>query len=157
MMNEVRLALFEPDIAPNVGTIIRMGACMAVPIDIIEPCGFAFSLHSVRRQVLDYGSKADIARHDSWAAFQACRPRGRLIAMSTKGATPLHSFHFDRGDTILMGRESAGLPDAIIAEVNATVFIPMAPGTRSLNVAIAAGMAVSEAIRQLKGARTTDS
>ena len=115
---QVRIALYQPDIAPNVGAIIRTGACLGVPIDVIEPCGFAFSLHAVRRQVMDYGDKADVVRHDSWAAFQAQRT-GRLVAMTTHGAVPLWDFAFEPGDVLLMGRESAGLPDDVHAAARA--------------------------------------
>ena len=146
----VRLALFEPDIAPNVGAIIRLGACMATPIDVIEPCGFAFSLHAVRRQVMDYGDKADVTRHNSWERFRQDRPPGRLVAMTTHGANALWDFSFRPGDTLLMGRESAGLPDEVHGACDARLVIPMAPGARSLNIAIAAGMAVAEAVRQLR-------
>ena len=145
----VRIALFQPDIAPNVGAVIRLGACLDVPIDVIEPCGFAFSLHTVRRQVMDYGDVADVTRHDSWARFEAGRA-GRLVAMTTKGATGLWDFAFWPGDVILMGRESAGLPEEVHAAADARLVIPMAEGTRSLNIAIAAGIAVAEAIRQLE-------
>lgn len=144
----VRLALFQPDIAPNVGAIIRMAACMGVPMDVIEPCGFPFSMHSVRRTAMDYRDLVDLTRHVSWARFQQDRPNGRLIAMTTKGADTLWSFRFLPGDTILMGRETAGLPDDVHTAVDARLFIPMASGARSLNIAIAAGMAVAEAQRQ---------
>ena len=90
----IRLALFQPDIAPNVGAVIRLGACMDTPVDVIGPCGFAFSLHAVRRQVMDYGGQADVTDHDSWQMFQANRTPGRLVAMTTQGAEPLWSFQF---------------------------------------------------------------
>ena len=147
----IRLALYQPDIAPNVGAIIRTCACLGVPLDVIEPCGFPFSLRAVRRQVMDYGDRADITRHDSWDRFQAGR-RGRLVAMTTRGSVPIWDFSFSAGDTLLMGRESAGLPDAVHAAADAGVAIPMAEGTRSLNIAIASGIAVAEAQRQLRGA-----
>ena len=150
MTQGIRLALFQPDIAPNVGAIIRLTACMGVPLDIIEPCGFPFSLHKVRRQVMDYGDKADITRHDSWARFQSDRGAGRLLAMTTHGATCLWDFNFRPGDTLLMGRESAGLPEDVHAMADGRLVIPMAEGTRSLNIAIAAGIAVAEASRQLR-------
>lgn len=146
----VRLALYQPDIAPNVGAVIRLGACMNVPVDVISPCGFAFSLHAVRRQVMDYGDAAEVVHHDSWESFQADRAAGRLIAMTTKGAAPLWDFRFRDDDTILMGQESAGLPDTVHDAADARLMIPMAEGTRSLNIAIAAGMAVAEAVRQLR-------
>lgn len=145
---KIRLALYQPDIAPNVGAVIRLGACMAVPVDVISPCGFAFSMHAIRRQVMDYGDQADVVHHDSWAKFQANRPTGRLVAMTTQAAQPLWDFRFQPGDTILMGQESAGLPRDVHTIADARLVVPMAPGTRSLNIAIAAGMAVAEAARQ---------
>ena len=145
----IRIALYQPDIAPNVGAIIRTGACLGVPVDVIEPCGFAFSMHAVRRQVMDYGDKADVVRHASWEKFHKTRT-GRLIAMTTKGATSLWDFAFRPGDVLLMGQESAGLPDDVHAVADARVVIPMAEGTRSLNIAVAAGIAAAEALRQLK-------
>ncbi len=145
----IRIALYQPDIAPNVGAVIRTGACLGVPIDVIEPCGFAFSLHAVRRQVMDYGDRADVLRHDSWDRFQETRT-GRLVAMTTHGATPLWQFAFEPGDTLLMGRESAGLPADVHQAADARVAIPMAEGTRSLNIAVAAGIAMAEALRQLR-------
>ena len=148
MTHGIRLALFCPDIAPNVGAVIRTGACLGVPVDVIEPCGFPFSLHAVRRQVMDYGDRAELVRHDSWARFHQGHT-GRLVAMTTKGATGLWEFAFRPGDTILMGRESAGLPDEVHAAADARVVIPMAEGTRSLNIAVAAGIAMAEALRQL--------
>lgn len=149
MTHGIALALFQPDIAPNVGAIIRLGACLEVPVEVIEPCGFAFSLHAVRRQVMDYGDKATVIRHDSWAKFQENRP-GRLIAMTTHGATDLWDFAFRPGDTLLMGQESAGLPQEVHQSADARIAIPMAEGTRSLNIAIAAGIAVAEALRQTR-------
>lgn len=150
----IRLALYQPDIAPNVGAIIRLCACMGVSLDVIEPCGFPFSLHAVRRQVMDYGDRADVTRHVSWDRFLEKGTHGRLIAMTTHGPTPLWAFRFKPSDTILMGRESAGLPDEVHSIVDSRIAIPMAAGTRSLNIAIAAGMAVGEATRQL--AHVTD-
>ena len=145
----IRLALYQPDIPPNVGTIIRTGACLGVPVDVIEPCGFPFSLHAVRRQVMDYGDKADVARHVNWQSFRADTP-GRLVAMTTHADTCLWDFAFAPGDIILMGRETAGLPEEIHEQADARLTIPMAPGTRSLNIAVAAGMALAEALRQLR-------
>lgn len=143
----IRIALYQPDIAPNVGAIIRLCACLDTPLDVIEPCGFAFSLHAVRRQVMDYGDKADVTRHDDWAAFERART-GRLVAMTTKGTTCLWDFVFRPGDVLLMGRESAGLPAEVRRTADARLFVPIAPATRSLNIAVAAGIAVGEAVRQ---------
>lgn len=146
----IRTALYQPDIAPNVGAIIRTGACLGVPIDVIEPCGFPFSLHAVRRQVMDYGDRADIVRHASWERFREA-PGGRLVAMTTHASTCLWDFEFASGDVLLMGRESAGLPEHVHAAADARLSIPMANGTRSLNIAVAAGIAMAEALRQMRG------
>ncbi len=145
----IRLALFQPDIAPNVGAVLRLGACLGVPVHVIEPCGFPFSPHAWRRSAMDYADLAELIRHDSWAAFQAERPPGRLIAMTTKGASSLWDFAFQPGDTLLMGRESAGLPEEAHAAPDARLLIPMQPGARSLNLAMAAAIAVAEAGRQV--------
>ncbi len=147
----IRLALFQPDIAPNVGAVLRLGACLGVPVHVIEPCGFPFSPHAWRRSAMDYADLAELHRHNSWPAFLAERPPGRLIAMTTKGAASLWDFAFRPGDTILMGRESAGLPDEVHAAADARLMIPMQPGARSLNVAMAAAIVVAEAGRQEAG------
>ncbi len=145
----IRLALYQPDIAPNVGAILRLGACLGVPVHVIEPCGFPFSPHAWRRSAMDYADLAELYRHDSWQSFQAERPPGRLIAMTTKAASSLWDFAFRPGDTILMGRESAGLPDEVHAAADARLLIPMQPEARSLNVAMAAAIAVAEAGRRV--------
>jgi tRNA (cytidine/uridine-2'-O-)-methyltransferase len=147
----IRLALYQPDIAPNVGAILRLGACLGVPVHVIEPCGFPFSPHAWRRSAMDYADLAELHRHDSWPAFQAGRPPGRLIAMTTKAASSLWDFTFRPGDMILMGRESAGLPDEVHAAANARLLIPMKAQARALNVAMAAAIAVAEAGRQVTG------
>ncbi|MFQ5566893.1 MAG: tRNA (cytidine(34)-2'-O)-methyltransferase [Paracoccaceae bacterium] len=145
----IRLALVQPDIALNVGAILRLGACLGVPVHVIEPCGFAFSPHAWRRSAMDYADLAELHRHDSWPAFEIERPPGRLIAMTTKAASTIWDFAFRPGDTILIGRESAGLPDEAQAAADAHLVIPMQPGARSLNVATAAAIAVAEAGRQV--------
>lgn len=144
-----RLALYQPDIAPNVGAVLRLGACLGVPVHVIEPCGFPFSPHAWRRQAMDYAGLAELHRHDSWEDFLEQRPPGRLLAMTTKGADSLWDFRFAPGDTLLMGRESAGLPDTVHRAANARLLIPLQPGARSLNVATAAAIAAAEAGRQL--------
>lgn len=150
MTHGIRIALFQPDIAPNVGAVIRTGACLQIPVDVIAPCGFAFSLHAVRRQVMDYGDKAEVVHHDDWAAFRTEHGDRRLIAMTTHGSEPLWDFSFQPGDVLVMGQESAGLPASIHQTCAARVAIPMSPGTRSLNIAIAAGIAGAEALRQTR-------
>lgn len=146
----VRLASFQPDIAQNLGGMIRLSACFAVPIDVIEPCGFPFSVKALRRSAMDYADIADITRHDSWETYLNSKPRGRLILMTTEGATPLWNFKFQADDTILMGRESAGVPPEVHTRADAAIIIPMPGGGRSLNVAMSAGIAVAEAVRQLR-------
>lgn len=145
----IRLALYEPDIAPNVGAILRLAACLEVGVDVIEPCGFVWSEPKLRRAGMDYLDRVALVRHTSWARYlDAARPR-RLVLLTTRGASPLPGFDFAAGDTLLFGRESAGVPDAVHAAADARVAIPLAQGTRSLNVAIAAGIATAEALRQL--------
>ena len=146
----MRIALFQPDIAANTGTIIRLGACMGVAIDIIEPCGFPFGDAALKRAGLDYLPRASIARHASWSAFCG-NPKGRLIVATTKASVPFTRFAFDGNDTLLFGRESAGVPDEVLSAADACVAVPMAEGMRSLNVAVAAGMILSEALRQTGG------
>lgn len=146
----VKLAVFQPDIAQNLGSMIRLGACFNVPLEVIEPCGFPFSVKALRRSAMDYAEIADITRYDSWTSYLAKRAGGRIVLMTTEGATPLWDFRFQAGDTILMGRESAGVPEMVRTRADAAVLIPMPGGGRSLNVAMAAGMAVAEATRQLR-------
>ena len=143
----MRIALFEPDIAANTGTIIRLGACMNVAIDIIEPCGFPFGDASLKRAGLDYLPRANLTRHASWKAFRA-QAHGRLILATTKASKPYTAIAYQPGDTLLFGRESAGVTDEVAASAHESVRIPMADGMRSLNVAVAAAMIVGEALRQ---------
>ena len=147
----MRLALFQPDIPQNTGAMLRLGACLGVPVDIIEPCGFPFSDKGLRRAGLDYLDQVDLTRHVSWAAFNGARlaaRRGRLVLMTTTGEGTYTDFGFAAGDTIMMGRESAGVPDEVHAQADARLKIPMAEGARSLNVALAAALALGEALRQ---------
>ncbi|MEE9453337.1 MAG: tRNA (cytidine(34)-2'-O)-methyltransferase [Paracoccaceae bacterium] len=146
---KLRLACFQPDIAQNLGAMIRLSACFGVPIDVIEPCGFPFSIKSLRRSAMDYADIADITHHASWDQYRADKPAGRIVLLSTKAATCLWDFEFRGGDTILMGRETAGVPAEVQAQSDAAIRIPMPGGGRSLNVAISAGITVAEAHRQL--------
>jgi len=145
----MRIALYQPDIAANTGTIIRLGACMGVAVDIIEPCGFPYGDAAMRRAGLDYMPKAQVTRHDSWQAFRVTI-QGRIILASTKAHTPYTGFAFRPDDTLLMGQETAGVPDAVHAAADAAVLIPMQASTRSLNVALAAGMILGEMLRQTR-------
>lgn len=149
----MRLALFQPDIPQNLGAALRLGACLDVPVDVIEPCGFPFSDAGVRRAAMDYGALADLTRHASWTEFlnHPQRKAGRLLLFTTKGAQPLHGFSFRPGDTLLFGRESAGAPSEVHAAADARLFIPLAPGARSLNLTVSAAIALSEALRQTNG------
>lgn len=148
-----RIALYQPDLAPNVGLVIRTGACLGLAVDVIEPCGFAFSMAAVRSHALDYGAQAEVVRHASWQAYQTA-PRGRLVALTTKGATNLWNFSFQTGDVLLIGRESVGLPEDVHGVADARVVIPMVSGVRSLNMAVAAAIAAGELVRQLSPANS---
>jgi tRNA (cytidine/uridine-2'-O-)-methyltransferase len=145
----MRLCAYQPDIAPNLGAMIRLSACFAVPLDIIEPCGFPLSLKNLRRTAMDYADIADMTRHDSWETYLATRRAGRLILMTTKATETLWAFQFQPTDTIVMGRESAGVPDSVHNLCGAHIKLPMSGTARSLNVAMCAGMAVSEGLRQV--------
>ena len=146
----MRLCLFEPDIPQNAASIIRLGACLGVPIDIVEPCGFLFSEAGFRRAGLDYVERADIVRHRSWDAFRASA-QGRLVLLTTKAALPYTGFAFRSDDILILGRESAGVPEPIHAAAEARLRVPLKAATRSINVAQAAAMVLGEALRQTNG------
>jgi tRNA (cytidine/uridine-2'-O-)-methyltransferase len=146
----MRLALFEPDIPANTGTMLRLAACLTIPVDIIQPAGFDISDRALRRAGLDYLAHADVYRHASFTAFEARRRElaSRLVLLTTAGATRYTEFAFRASDTLLCGRESAGVPPYVRESADATLRIPLAPGMRSLNVAVAAAMVLGEALRQ---------
>jgi len=146
----VRLALYEPDIPQNAGSLMRLGACLGVGIDIIEPCGFLLSDRNFRRAGMDYLKSADIRRHASWTRFQDdfSGPGHRLVLLTTRGDMAYTDFAFAPGDTILVGRESAGVPQTVHDAADARLVIPLRTGLRSLNVAQAAAMVLGEALRQ---------
>jgi tRNA (cytidine/uridine-2'-O-)-methyltransferase len=146
----MRLALYEPDIAQNAGALIRLAACLGVAIDIIEPCGFVFSDRRLRRAGMDYIDHAEVVRHESWSAFRAALT-GRLILLTSKGSQSYCDFAFAPGDTLLLGRESAGVPENVHEAADARLRIPLKPGLRSLNVAQAGAMVLGEALRQTGG------
>ncbi len=127
---------------------MRLGACTGVGLDIIEPCGFILDDKRMKRSVMDYADHADVTRHVSWAAFQAQR-RGRLVLLTTRAAVPYTQVSYQHDDILLLGRESAGVPDNVHDAADLRVLIPMRPGTRSLNVAIAASMVLGEVLRQV--------
>ena len=143
----MRLALYEPDIPQNAGALLRLGACLGVAIDIIEPTGFVLGDRRLKRAGMDYLDLAELTRHASWAKFLEQR-RGRLVLLTTKATAPYHRFSFRPDDILLLGRESAGVPDHVHERVDARLRIPLRPGARSLNVALAAAMVLGEALRQ---------
>ena len=143
----MRLALYQPDQAGNVGTILRTAACLGVELDIIEPCGFPWSDRALRRAGMDYAEIAQVRRHDDWAAFEATLA-GRLVLMTTRGDTRLDEAAFEPDDVLLLGSESAGVPAEVHDRADLRVRIPQVDGTRSLNLAVAAGIALAEALRQ---------
>jgi tRNA (cytidine/uridine-2'-O-)-methyltransferase len=149
----MRLALFQPDIPQNLGAALRLGACLDVPVDVIEPCGFPLSDRAVARAAMDYAASAEVKRHVSWGKFleDPLRGQGRLILFTTRGAVPFHEHKYLAGDVLLFGRESAGVPPEVHAAADARLYIPLAAGARSLNVVAAAAMALGEALRQTKG------
>ena len=147
----MRLALFEPDIPQNTGALLRLGACLGMGVDIIEPCGFLLTDKGLKRAGMDYLDLAEMRHHPSWDRFLAARSAGRLILLTTKGPQPYTSFAFAPTDTLLLGRESAGVPQAVHAAADARLVIPMRPGARALNVTQAAAMVLGEALRQTGG------
>ncbi len=147
----LRLALYEPDIPQNAGTLFRLGACLGVAVDLIEPAGFDASDRNLRRAGMDYLRHVTIERHISFAHFDAWRRKNghRLVLATTRSALSFHHFSFRQGDILLLGRESAGVPEAVHASVDQRIAIPMRAGLRSLNIAVAGGILVAEALRQL--------
>jgi tRNA (cytidine/uridine-2'-O-)-methyltransferase len=143
----MRLALYEPDIPQNTGALLRLGACLGVPVDIIEPCGFLLDDRRLRRAGMDYLDSVDMTRHRSWRAYRAAI-QGRLVLLTTAGETPYVAFSYRPNDTLLVGRESAGAPAEVHEAAAARIAIPLRPTLRSLNVALAAAMVLGEALRQ---------
>jgi len=146
----VELALYQPDIAQNTGTLLRLGACLGVPVHIIHPTGFAFSRRELKRGGLDYLDHAAIVEHDSYAHFESHRQaRGRrLVLLTTKSNESAYAAGYRDTDILMLGRESAGVPDAVAAGADLRVRIPMRAGLRSINVAVAAALILGEAMRQ---------
>ena len=146
----MRIALFQPDIAGNVGTIMRLCACMGIPLDLIEPMGFPWGERALRRAGMDYADTARVTRHADWDTFLTATP-GRIILATTRGADRLDAARFLPGDVLLFGSEGAGVPDHVHDLAEARVRVPMAAGMRSLNVAVSAAMMLGEALRQTEG------
>jgi len=149
----MRLALFQPDIPQNTGTLLRLGACLDLPLDIIEPCGFIFNEKAMKRAGMDYLNMANYRRHNSWQDFLAYRQEnpkeyGRIVLLTTHASVPYTDFKFEPNDIILMGRESAGVPEAVHKIADSRLLIPMNKNARSINVAVSAVMVIGEALRQ---------
>ncbi len=146
----MRLALYQPDIPQNLGAAIRLCACLGVALDVIEPCGFPLTDAALKRAALDYGDKAALTRHVSLSAFAAAPERegGRIVLVETDGAVAFQDFSYSSGDTLVLGRESAGSPGELYAAAQASVRIPMRAGLRSLNVVTAGAVVLTEAMRQ---------
>jgi tRNA (cytidine/uridine-2'-O-)-methyltransferase len=146
----MRLALFEPDIPQNAGALIRLGACMGVPVHIIEPCGFLFDDARLKRVGMDYVGLAEVVRHTSWNDFVRVTT-GRMILLTTKATQSYVNLRFAPDDVLILGRESAGVPAHVHEAAAARLCVPMKEGLRSLNVALAGAMVLGEAFRQTKG------
>ena len=149
----MRLALFQPDIPQNTGTLLRLGACLDVELDIIEPCGFVFSEHALKRYGMDYLQLVKYRRHKSWEHFLQYRAEhpdeyGRIVLLTTHARQPYTDFRFQPNDIILMGRESAGVPEEVHQTADARLLIPMNANARSINVAVSAVMVIGECLRQ---------
>lgn len=147
----MRLALYQPDIPQNTGAILRLAACFGLPVDVIEPCGFVFDDRRMRRAGMDYLDHVELHRHRSWEAYRAARAgeAGRLVLLTTKAEVPHTEVRFEGADSLLLGRESAGVPEDVHAAADVRIRIPMRAGLRSLNVAMAAAIVAGEAMRQL--------
>ena len=143
----MRIALYQPEIAGNVGAILRLGACLGTGVDIIEPTGFAWSDKQLARSGMDYVGHVDIRRHADWNAFEAQVP-SRIVLLTTRGGVRLDAAEFRADDVLLMGSEGSGVPDSVHARADLAVRIPLATHMRSLNVAVATGIALAEALRQ---------
>lgn len=152
----MRLALFQPDIPQNTGTLLRLGACLDIELDIIEPCGFIFSERTLKRAGMDYLDMVRYRRHHSWEHFLQYRAEhpeeyGRIVLLTTHASEPYYNFEFRPNDIILMGRESAGVPGEVHQTADARLLIPMNHNARSINVAVSAVMVVGECLRQVNG------
>ena len=149
-MTNLRIALYQPDIPGNTGTILRLAACLGLAVDIIEPAGFDLSDRNLKRAGMDYLANVSLTRHVNWQAFENWRTAGsrRLVLASTKAALPYTQFDYAPDDILLFGRESAGVPEHIHENADARVLIPMVSGQRSINVAMSAAMIAGEALRQ---------
>jgi tRNA (cytidine/uridine-2'-O-)-methyltransferase len=151
--HSLRIALYQPDIPGNTGTILRLAACLGLAVDIIEPAGFDLSDKNLKRAGMDYIASVTLTRHVNWERFEAVRLHEgrRLVLASTKAAEPYTQFSFQPNDTLLFGRESAGVPDHVHDRADSRIIVPMVEGQRSLNVAMSVAMIAGEALRQVAG------
>ena len=146
----IEIALYQPDIAPNAATIMRMAACFGLRVRIIEPAGFTWTDSTLRRAGMDYLDRVELVRDSSWQTFREQTAGRRLVLLSTKSTLPYTDFAFAKDDIIMMGRESAGVPGHVHAAADARLLIPMRVGLRSINVAMACALVTGEALRQLR-------
>jgi tRNA (cytidine/uridine-2'-O-)-methyltransferase len=146
----MRIALYQPDIAGNVGAILRTAACLGLGVDLIEPMGFTWSDKALARSGMDYVGAVDVVRHVDWAAFEA-QVAGRIVLLTTKGAVRIDAARFAPDDVLLMGSEGAGVPEDVHARADVRVLIPMRGGMRSMNISVATGIVAAEALRQTGG------
>lgn len=148
----MKLVLYQPDIPQNAGTLLRLGACLGIAVEVIEPCGFVWDDRRLRRAGMDYLAGVELTRHRSWQAYSALRQKKgeRLVLLTTRGDRSYIDFAFAPGDALLLGRESAGVPEDVHAAADARLRIPLRQGQRSLNVAVAGAMVLGEALRQAK-------
>jgi tRNA (cytidine/uridine-2'-O-)-methyltransferase len=144
----MRLVLFQPDIPQNAGAMMRLAACLGIGLDLIEPCGFVLDDRKLRRAGMDYLEQLDLIRHASWDAFRATRRQQRLVLLTTRARIAFTDFAFRPDDLLLVGRESAGVPEAVHEAAGAAILVPLHPPARSLNVALAAALVLGEALRQ---------
>ncbi len=153
MHTTAALALYQPDIPQNAGNMLRLAACLGVPVHVVGPSGFDFSDRALRRAGMDYLGHVEILRHVDWIEFDRARvsSRQRLVLLTTRGDTPYTGFAFAPGDILMLGRESAGVPEEVHTAADARLVVPMRPGLRSINVAAAAAMVLGEALRQTGG------
>ncbi|HPF78569.1 MAG TPA: tRNA (cytidine(34)-2'-O)-methyltransferase [Alphaproteobacteria bacterium] len=145
----LHIALYQPDIPQNVGAAMRLCACLGIPLDIIEPCGFPWDMRKIRQSGMDYIDQTDLIRHESWNSFKETYKDRRLVLMTTKSSEPYTAFNFSANDILLAGRESAGVPEEIHQEIKSRITIPMAGQARSLNIINATAIITGEALRQI--------
>jgi len=152
----MRIALIQPEIPQNVGAVLRLGACMGAPVDLVGPLGFVLSDRRLRRAGMDYMDRAALVQHAGWAAFRsaAAAESGRLLLLTTSGDINLYDFAFGADDVLMLGSESAGAPPEVHVAAAARLRLPMRAGARSLNLALAAALALGEALRQTGGLPT---